>query len=49
MTTKSPLALVKERFQDKEGLLKALKELTTEDLWADRVGGDKGLGCVSDK
>ncbi|MFT3921670.1 MAG: hypothetical protein QM778_03970 [Myxococcales bacterium] len=49
MTTKSPLALVKERFQDKEGLLKAVKELATEDLWADRVDGDKGLDCVSNK
>ncbi len=49
MTTKSPLALVKERFQDKEGLVKAVKELATEDLWADRVDGDKGLDCVSNK
>ena len=49
MTTKSPLALVTERFQDKEGLLKAVKDLATEDLWADRVDGDKGLDCISNK
>jgi hypothetical protein len=45
--SKSPLAIVKERFQDKEGLLKAVKELASEDLWADRVNDDKGLECVS--
>jgi hypothetical protein len=49
MTTKSPLSIVKERFQDKDGLLKALKELATEELWADRVDNDKGLDCVSNK
>jgi hypothetical protein len=46
---KSPLNIVKERFQDKEGLLKAVKELATEELWADRVDNDKGLDCVSNK
>lgn len=49
MTTKSPLALVKERFTDKDGLLKALKELTTEELWLDRLDQDKGLDSVSNK
>ena len=49
MTVKSPLALVKERFQDKEGLVKAVKELATEALWIDRVDGDKGLDSVSNK
>lgn len=46
---KSPLSIVKERFQDKAGLLKAVKELATEELWIDRVDNDKGLDCVSNK
>jgi hypothetical protein len=46
---KSPLAAVKERFQDKAGLLKAVKELATEDLWIDRVDQDKGLDSISNK
>ena len=46
---KSPLAIVKERFQNKEGLVKAVKELATEELWVERVDDDKGLDCVSNK
>lgn len=46
---KSPLSIVKERFQDKDGLIKAVKELATEELWTDRVDNDKGLDCVSNK
>jgi hypothetical protein len=49
MTIKSPLALVKERFQDKDGLISALKQLATEELWIDRVGQEKGLDSVSNK
>ena len=49
MTTKSPLTLVKERFTDKDGLIKALKELATEELWLDRLDQDKGLDSVSNK
>jgi hypothetical protein len=49
MPTKSPLSLVKERFTDKDGLLKALKELATEELWIDRVDSDKGLDSISNK
>jgi hypothetical protein len=49
MPTKSPLSLVKEGFTDKDGLLKALKELATEELWVDRLDSDKGLGSVSNK
>ena len=49
MPTKSPLSLVKERFTDKDGLLKALKELATEELWTDRLDSDKGLDSVSNK
>jgi len=46
---KQPLSIVKERFQDKAGLIKAVKELATEDLWIDRLDDDKGLECVSNK
>jgi hypothetical protein len=46
---KSPLAVVKEQFQDKAGLLKALKELATEELWVDRLDQDKGLDSISNK
>jgi hypothetical protein len=46
---KSPLSIVKERFQDKTGLVNAVKELATDDLWIDRVDDDKGLDCVSNK
>ena len=49
MATKSPLSIVKERFQDKDGLLKAVRELTTDDLWIDRVEAGKGLDAVSNK
>lgn len=47
--TKSPLSIVKERFQDKDGLLKAVRDLATEELWIDRVDQDKGLDRVSNK
>jgi hypothetical protein len=49
MTTKSPLALVKERFTDKDSLIKALKELATEELWLDRLDQAKGLDSISNK
>ena len=44
---KSPLALVKERFKTKQGLLDAVKALATDDLWIDRLNDDKGLPRVS--
>lgn len=47
---KSPLALVKERFKDKAGLVAAVKALATDDLWnAKRLNTDKGLDHVSNK
>lgn len=49
MTTKSPLALVKERFTDKDSLIKSLKELATEELWLDRLDQDRGLESISNK
>ncbi|MCA9602258.1 MAG: hypothetical protein R3A78_16405 [Polyangiales bacterium] len=33
---KAPLALVKDRFKDKEGLVKAVRDLAKGDLWLDR-------------
>ena len=45
----SPLAQVKERFNDKAGLVAAVKELAQGDLWIDRVDSDKGLDSVSNK
>ena len=45
---KTPLAIVKERFKDKEGLVSAVKELVTDDLWLERDGG-KGLEHVSNQ
>lgn len=47
--TKSPLSIVKERFQDKDSLLKAVRDLATEELWIDRLDQDKGLDAVSNK
>lgn len=44
---KSPLALVKERFETKEKLVAAVEKLATADLWLDRVNEDRGLGRVS--
>jgi hypothetical protein len=47
---KSPLALVKERFTNKEGLVSAVKALATEELWDDqRLNTAKGLDHVSNK
>jgi hypothetical protein len=48
--SKSPLALVKERFSNKEGLVAAVKALATDDLWnGRRLNSDKGLDHVSNK
>jgi len=45
---KSPLAEVKERFENKEGLVAALRALATEELWnGRRLNEDKGLDHVS--
>jgi hypothetical protein len=51
MATKSPLAIVKEKFGDKAKLVEAVKAFTTEDLWLGRTGaaagGSLGLEHVS--
>lgn len=43
----SPLAQVKDRFGSKEDLVKAIKDLASDDLFLDRVNDDKGLERVS--
>jgi hypothetical protein len=45
----SPLALVKERFTDKAGLVKAVQALATDELWLGRVSEGKGLDSVSNR
>ena len=44
---KSPLQIVKDRFKNKEGLISAVRGLITDELWLDRLNGDKGLDSVS--
>ncbi|MEZ4221160.1 MAG: hypothetical protein R3B13_09530 [Polyangiaceae bacterium] len=44
---KTPLALMKERFESKEKLVSAVETLAGKDLWIDRVNGTKGLSRVS--
>jgi hypothetical protein len=45
--SKSPLAIVKEKFGDKEKLVAAVEKLAGEDLWVSRTNKDKGLAHVS--
>jgi len=44
---KSPVSLVKERFETKEKLVAAVQKLATQDLWLDRVSTVKGFALVS--
>jgi len=44
---KTPLQQVRERFESKEGLVSAVRELMTDDLALDRLDEDKGLESVS--
>ncbi len=44
--SKSPLAIVKEKFGEKSKLVSALSELTKDDLWVDRVNETKTLERV---
>lgn len=46
---KTPLALVKELFGDKEKLVAAVEKLATKDLWLDRVNADRGLKMISNQ
>ena len=45
--SKSPAAIVKEKFGDKAKLVAAVQAFTTEDLWVARTNEDKGLARVS--
>jgi hypothetical protein len=47
MSTKTPLAVMKEKFGDKAKLVEALEKLTGEDLWVARTNKNKGLTHVS--
>jgi hypothetical protein len=47
MSSKTPLALMKEKFGDKAKLVEAVEKLTGEDLWVARTNKDKGLAHVS--
>jgi hypothetical protein len=47
MAGKGPLALVKEKFGDKQKLVEALEKLTADDLWVARTNKEKGLAHVS--
>lgn len=42
MSSKSPLAIVKERFGDKAKLVDAVKAFVNEDLWLGRTSNDRG-------
>jgi len=46
---KTPIQIVKERFQDKGGLVKAVQGLMGAELTVDRLNSDKGLDSVSNK
>jgi hypothetical protein len=47
MSSKTPLARVKETFGDKEKLVASLEKLTGDDLWVKRTNESKGLAHVS--
>jgi hypothetical protein len=47
MAVSSPLALVSEKFGDKEKLVAAVEKLAGEDLWVARTNKNKGLAHVS--
>ena len=44
---KTPLAQVKEKFDDKAKLVAAVQKLAGDDLWIERTNKNKGLGHVS--
>lgn len=46
---KSPLQTVKENFESKAALVKAVRDLAGKDLWIDRTSGDGDLEQVSNK
>jgi hypothetical protein len=46
---KTPIQIVKERFSDKAGLVKAVQGLMGGELTVDRLNSDKGLDSVWNK
>jgi hypothetical protein len=44
---KTPLALVKEKYENKAKLVAAVEKLAGDELWVDRTNKSKGLGHVS--
>ena len=44
---KSPLSVVKEKFESKEKLVAEVEKFTGDDLWVARTNKDKGLAHVS--
>jgi hypothetical protein len=46
---KSPLTVVKERFSDKAGLIKAVRDLASDALWIDRINADKGIDRLANR
>jgi hypothetical protein len=47
MATKTPLALVKDKFGEKAKLVEAIEKLTGDELWVARTNESKGLAHVS--
>ena len=47
MSSKSPLAVVKEKHGDKAKLVAAVEKFTGDDLWVARTNKNKGLAHVS--
>jgi len=47
MSSKTPLARMKETFGDKEKLVASLEKLTGDELWVKRTNESKGLAHVS--
>lgn len=45
--SKSPLAIVADKFGDKKKLVEAVEKFTGDDLWVSRTNKDKGLAHVS--
>jgi hypothetical protein len=46
---KSPVTVVKERFESKAKLVEAVQKLATPDLWVERLNAEKGLAKVSNE